>query len=82
MEAVVIQMAIQISEVDLSILVRAGTQSLVVLVVPPLLMTRLLLPVDILRHGEEGLLRLGVLWITLPHLDDWSDEDAQEVGDS
>ena len=72
------QMAIKVLEVNLRILGAASTQTLVVLVVPAALVSGLLLPRFVLRHGEERTLLDGVLRVTLPDLYDRGNEFNQE----
>ena len=73
-------MLVEVGKVDLGVGSIGGTQSLEVLVVPAMLMTRLLLPVFVLGHSEEVTLALGLLHIALPDLDNGRDELHEEAG--
>ncbi len=73
-----LHMGIKVLEVNLGVRNVASTQSLEVLVVPSFLVLVLLLPFLILWHREKAFKALGILWVTLPDLDDRSDELQKE----
>mmetsp|Transcript_32833 Transcript_32833/g.88944 ORF Transcript_32833/g.88944 Transcript_32833/m.88944 type:complete len:342 (-) Transcript_32833:813-1838(-) len=72
---------LDVPEVLLRLLHRAGSQALVVLRLPALAVVRALLPLLVLVQREEGglLASLGVLGASLPHLHDRRDEFLEEA---
>ena len=69
-----LHVCVEVLEVNLSIRNVAGTQSLVVLVVPSFLVLVLLFPLLVFGHGEEASHVAWVLGVALPNFDDRSDE--------